>query len=591
MDDNELIINIEAIDDASETIQSVSDEVSTMVDSIESSMETANTAFSSMEESLTTLNEMVASDSASISDSMVAIGTSFDEAASMAQEATILTGEDLATIEELTTAWQEEMETSITGVGSAFTKLGGVALLAFFGIKSQVDNAVTDAQTWNQSLALIQAELKATGQSIPIDQLTAYATQVQKTSLFSDQQALAAEAVILSNKNLSGSYQNVMQLSEDLATKMGTDLPSAAKILAGAFTNPVDEMRKLVNASIPITPAIQSAITTTAKAGDNAAAAALLIDTLTKSIGGASDAASKSDGAGLTQFSNDLSTLNRSLGEGMLPALDAIVKDIEPIVTGLTAWEKENPKLAGSLNLVVLGLTGIAALMLPISLALPGLKLLWDGFAATMDGVAVAIGLVDTAIGIGLGAGLLFAIMGLVAFVNKNFNGNFAKLFEADWSEIKYLFDQLVSWIQNALNWLNQLISRIENFAGGAVSNVASIGSGIMSNVTNGLESLFNGGLGINSGIPHLAGGGIVNGATIAMIGESGPEAVIPLNMLGSKNNISPLSSGSGVGGNGGGNIIINVTGDVLTTEQQATKLGNLLAKQIGRQLKLTSFR
>jgi hypothetical protein len=46
--------------------------------------------------------------------------------------------------------------------------------------------------------------------------------------------------------------------------------------------------------------------------------------------------------------------------------------------------------------------------------------------------------------------------------------------------------------------------------------------------------------------IPMLAEGGIVNSATLAMIGESGPEAVIPLSKLG------------GMGG--GSNITVNVT-------------------------------
>ena len=46
--------------------------------------------------------------------------------------------------------------------------------------------------------------------------------------------------------------------------------------------------------------------------------------------------------------------------------------------------------------------------------------------------------------------------------------------------------------------------------------------------------------------IPRLADGGIVTGPTLALIGEAGPEAVIPLNR------------GGGMGGN---NITINVQG------------------------------
>uniref|UniRef100_A0A6M3J046 Putative tail protein n=2 Tax=viral metagenome TaxID=1070528 RepID=A0A6M3J046_9ZZZZ len=53
--------------------------------------------------------------------------------------------------------------------------------------------------------------------------------------------------------------------------------------------------------------------------------------------------------------------------------------------------------------------------------------------------------------------------------------------------------------------------------------------------------------------VPKLAGGGIVTSPTLAMIGESGPEAVMPL---------------GAVGAGGGGNIIINVGGSILTENE-----------------------
>jgi hypothetical protein len=48
--------------------------------------------------------------------------------------------------------------------------------------------------------------------------------------------------------------------------------------------------------------------------------------------------------------------------------------------------------------------------------------------------------------------------------------------------------------------------------------------------------------------IPMLANGGIVSQATLAVVGESGPEAVIPLDRMGEF-------------GGGGGNVTIHVNG------------------------------
>ena len=56
--------------------------------------------------------------------------------------------------------------------------------------------------------------------------------------------------------------------------------------------------------------------------------------------------------------------------------------------------------------------------------------------------------------------------------------------------------------------------------------------------------------------IPRLANGGIVRRPTLAMIGESGPEAVVPLN-----------KGGAGI------NVNITVNGDIITEdfEQRVT--------------------
>ena len=67
--------------------------------------------------------------------------------------------------------------------------------------------------------------------------------------------------------------------------------------------------------------------------------------------------------------------------------------------------------------------------------------------------------------------------------------------------------------------------------------------------------------------IPKLAKGGIVDSPTIAMIGEDGPEAVVPLNR---KNNPR------GVGMGGGVTVNINVGGVTDKTDKRA------LAKEIG---------
>ena len=56
-----------------------------------------------------------------------------------------------------------------------------------------------------------------------------------------------------------------------------------------------------------------------------------------------------------------------------------------------------------------------------------------------------------------------------------------------------------------------------------------------------------------NINIPGFANGGIVTGPTLAMVGEKGPEAIIPLSQL---------------GGMGGGGVTVNVTGGLATSAE-----------------------
>ena len=78
--------------------------------------------------------------------------------------------------------------------------------------------------------------------------------------------------------------------------------------------------------------------------------------------------------------------------------------------------------------------------------------------------------------------------------------------------------------------------------------------------------------------IPQFAKGGIVNSPTLAMIGEDGPEAVVPLSR---RNN----PDGIGLGGGGGITVNINVGGvtDRTDKKQLAREIGDLVRAEMAR--------
>lgn len=84
--------------------------------------------------------------------------------------------------------------------------------------------------------------------------------------------------------------------------------------------------------------------------------------------------------------------------------------------------------------------------------------------------------------------------------------------------------------------------------------------------------------------LPMLAEGGFVTQPTLALIGEAGPEAVVPLSGMGSY-------GFAGAGGYGGQPIIININGGIIPADQSAIKqIGDMLARSVIQTLRVRNY-
>lgn len=123
----------------------------------------------------------------------------------------------------------------------------------------------------------------------------------------------------------------------------------------------------------------------------------------------------------------------------------------------------------------------------------------------------------------------------------------FGSIFQAAWNNITGIFSNLWSWFRdNVWNKITSVFSSIGTTVGDAISGAFK---GVINTVLSTLEIMVNGfitsinwairtinklpGVSINEvpkiSFPRLASGGIVDQATMAMIGENGAEAVVPL--------------------------------------------------------------
>jgi hypothetical protein len=565
--DSDLEIIVSAVDEASATMAEISDAVSSLGEDVS---EATSAASASFEEFGLQVNETTGE----ITNALLTQEQSFALAADMAQQSSdemielmasegISSEEAAATIAEANATIAASGEEAASSSAGAYGGLAAIAGIAFLGIKSGIDDAVSSAENWNETSAQLAQILKDTGSSIPLSEIQAYAQSVQATTLFSQQDVLSSEALILSHKNLQGSFQSVTAVSADLATKMGTDLPNATRMLTNALSDPVAGLNQLIRqGNIDFPAATVTMIENMAKVGNTAGADAIILQTLNGSIGGLATAAAGAPGAALTQFNNQMTELGTVIGNDLLPMLDAIAKDLEPIIADVTAWATEHPKLTDA---IIIGAAALAGLALVIGVV--GVAII------TVTPVVEAVGVVIAALTSPIGL-VVVAIVALAAAVYFNWN-KIKTDTQAIWTDISTFIGTIWTTIENTVkSGVDNVITIINGFINSldaihiSIPSVSIPGTKLATPAVN---------LGFSiPDIPMLAEGGFVTQPTLALIGESGPEAVIPLS-----------AGAGGIGGGGGQQIVININGGIFPADDSTMKqIGNLLAKQILRGLR-----
>jgi hypothetical protein len=223
--------------------------------------------------------------------------------------------------------------------------------------------------------------------------------------------------------------------------------------------------------------------------------------------GAATEAANTAQGQ-FKRLGVSLAETKESIGAALLPAIEAVL----PYLTKFGDWAAKHP---GIILAVGAAIAVIAASIMAVNLAMA-----LNPFSAIIIGV-VAVG-------------------AAVVLAYKKFEG-FRNVVDAVFSGIKVGFDFVVSYFKTLLTIYK-----------GIFNGIASLWNNSIGKLSFKFPSFVPGfgGKGFDvPNIPMLADGGIVRSATLAVIGEAGPEAVVPLSRAGE------------FGMGGGGNVTINVNG------------------------------
>ncbi len=353
--------------------------------------------------------------------------------------------------------------------------------------------------------------------------------------------------------------QELMGLALDVSAGTGKDLGSVSDALSKAFNGNFKSLKAL-------DPALATLIEDGATTDEVFAA---MGETF---AGQASTAANTTQGK-MKNLGIQMGELKESIGAAVAPLAEKLI----PQLLKFTTWASQNKGLV-----VAIGAT-IAVLAAAIIALNAGLAI-YNTIQAVTLAINTALTTSFSALWVATGAVVIIAIIAALIALQVKFD-IFGKAIDGIkagfliwWDTVKFVFGA----IKSGFGELKDLGVKIFDGIGGAfkgVINAVIAGlEGGLNFAIKGLNIILDGidkaaGPWVNFGeipnvkLPRLAEGGITTGPTIAMIGEKGPEAIIPLDRLG--------SMGQGM------NITVNVNGgdpnSVVRALQQYVRLNGAI--------------
>lgn len=449
----------------------------------------------------------------------------------------------------------------LTGFGSKLSSIGGnltkFVTLPLAGAGAAALKLAGDAEKADAKLANVFDSMGASAFT-SLEALNAQADALGQLSSFDDEGIKQAQAVMLTFGNVTGdSFDRSIQAVTDMSELLGTDLQSSAIQVGKALNDPVKGLTALSRVGVSFTAEQQEMIKTLTESGDVIGAQEIILSELERQFGGTAEAIANTDAGAAAQSMEDLTNAMEDVGAIVLP----ILGDLARFLSGLARGFQE---LDPNVQRFIVIAAGIVAAVGPV-IFIAG-KLI-----STFQAVGTAFRVLSALFMTNPFVLLAAAVIAIAALIILNWDkiwgflkgiwdkitgalGTFAKFFGDTWESLTRITEQVWNGIGDIIKGaINGLIDIINGFFG--FLNGLSFGAGPWDIGPIHVDAIsidpFNIGL-----IPHLASGGIVDSPTLALLGEGGREAVIPLDKL----DKLPTS--------GGHTTILNVEGRVEDPEQ-----------------------
>jgi len=374
------------------------------------------------------------------------------------------------------------------------------------GLGSATKAAMEDADAQDKLAGVLRRSAMATDEDIAATEAFISA-QSRLTATADDELRPALQQLVVATGDV-GFAQELLTKSQDIAIATNTDLATVTDAMSKAAQGNFKALKGIDASLIPL-------IAGGAEFDE-------IMQALTIHQGAAAEAANTTSGK-MANLSIQMGEAKESIGAALLPVVTSLIEKLIPLAT----WAQENTNVVLILAGVIGGLAGAV-------LAVNAAMKVYQATLVIVKAAQAAFNFVMAANPIGI---VIVALAALAAaFViaynkSETFREFVNKLFDAIKTGVEFSVDLIKGYLNGIMGFYKAVFNGIARAWNSTIGRLefdvpdwVPIIGGREFSVPN---------------IPELAEGGIVTGPTLAMIGERGPEAVIPLNRATGMGNVT----------------------------------------------------
>jgi hypothetical protein len=414
--------------------------------------------------------------------------------------------------------------------------LGAVAAAAGGMIQAGEAAATANARIAqiNESMGLFGNETeKVNERLIAYANATARATGVDQNSIKATQAKLLTFGELAKSADeINGAFDRATKAAIDLAAAGFGDAESNAVQLGKALQDPIKGITALAKSGVTFTEQEKEKIKTLVESNRTLEAQEMILKAIETQVGGTAEATANDTDKLKVAFSQ----VSESIGLILVP----ILAGLAPILTNIADLAARNSKVFVIVGAVIAGVAGTILALNAAMKVYQAVQLIATVATAAFNAVLAAnpITLV------------IIAIVALVAALVLAY-----KRFESVRKIVDTVFQFVTKAVKGSVDAIKSYFETILGVYKSIFNGIAKLWNNTVGKLSFSVPDWvpFIGGKGFDvPNIPMLAEGGIVSSPTLAMIGEAGPEAVIPLDRY----------------RGGGGNYTINVNGGLSSSAE-----------------------